>query len=219
MGQSAYRGRKTQMSGGLTPAEVAKYTRNVPVDLRDGDRLVFRKGLPFLEAPLFTDATWEHRATNKSGDLLRDLYAICVILRKDGTWEVKDLSLSFIAGEDVFSEDSVSVERGKTGNLYFAYERLTRIPSTMFTIPLIPGANSFDSDFTLICDGNIEGFGKLPISESFEQKNMVYVNTESIKNLYESGQSHALRTIRRPKLLKCSNARLNAAQERALQIY
>ena len=197
-------GKKNLVVYGMNAAEIEKLVKNFGLQLVDEDRILVFHELGLIETPLYADTKLSKRAKNSKGEDIRAISTVCVILHKDNTYDCAEAGLNFLAGKDVYTQSKVTVRKGASGNLYYAYHELDAVNSTAFQLPLLHGAIEFSYDFCLEVKGMVDGYKELPLASSFvEDETGKFVNCQTILDLGEGGEAE-LKPTSRPYLKKAT---------------
>lgn len=142
--------------------------------LAKGESLTILAG-NFLARTILTEDGAE--ATDNGGDPIRVLYAVGVRRNGRGWASPEIVSLRKLAGRELLAEPEAKVLKStKSGNYYVATWQTKKTLTSLQGLTLAGGQTGFKEDFTIVSDGEIEGFKAPEFNEVFTSMNSGWAN-------------------------------------------
>lgn len=155
MAQQLYFGRPYNAT--LSEQEVQKFNRVNRLIIRPGDRGYVLPDTVIIAYDIL-DENGQVRYT-KEGRPIRSLVTICIVIRKDGTISVGQVTLGWLAGEDLYVEGKCPLLLCKDGvRKYAATWKLTKVEIRDFNMDLVGGQGKIDHMIAFVGGDPVEGY-------------------------------------------------------------
>lgn len=197
--------------GALTQKDVARLSRQNTLQVREGDRGYILAGTKIYSRPIL-DEDGNLKYT-KDNQLIRELSTLLCVIRENGDLAVGKVTLSWLAGDDLFKEEMCPLELCKDNvRKYAATWKLTKCSTRDFSIDFYDKMEQFDHDIAFVAGKAESGFRAPSFDEIWQLERGSWVNKPEIKDLTEI----KMQAITRRSLYMCTS-KLQKAQRKELE--